>query len=155
MNTHANQPNDNARVLDCSVDDDDDTCPNGKIHLNSSLQHSLTYIFTEYLPGDELRHICRVAIVLAEHKNLDEEPISSPATYRVNWRRHAIHIVPPRILKTTNINQSSRWRGKRSHIYDHSFIATSSPSCRRIGRPTHGSSNRNTAYPNIPHPGNS
>ncbi|KAJ7169134.1 Gryzun, putative trafficking through golgi-domain-containing protein [Mycena crocata] len=62
------QDNEHARVLEASIDADND-------------------IPSDYLTGDEFCSVCRISMDLGEDLDLEESAIVGPGRYEVNWRR--------------------------------------------------------------------
>ncbi|KAJ6631526.1 Gryzun, putative trafficking through golgi-domain-containing protein [Mycena sp. CBHHK59/15] len=62
------EDNEHAKVLDASIDSDND-------------------IPSEYLTGDEFCDICRISLATGDDLDLEEEAITGPGRYEVKWRR--------------------------------------------------------------------
>lgn len=84
------QPGPHAKVLDCSIDEDeDDIASGGEYYTLFARIHAFTNVLAvslEWLPGDEFAAFCRVSLV-PEDELREEDAIAGPGEYEISWRR--------------------------------------------------------------------
>lgn len=82
-----------ARVLECSLDEDEDDVTSGTIiFFLSSMFYSW---LLDWLPGDEFAAMCRVSLSLEDEPGEEEDEddvISGPGEHELSWRRCATHL---------------------------------------------------------------
>lgn len=79
-----------ARVLECSLDEDEDDVTSGT--LINFLPLVFYLWFPEWLPGDEFAAVCRISLSLEDEPG-EDHVVSGPGEYELSWRRYATHLL--------------------------------------------------------------
>jgi len=81
-----------ARVLECSLDEDEDDVTSGTLSPFLMLVLVFYLWLTEWLPGDEFAAVCRISLSLEDEPGEDHE-VSGPGEYELSWRRCATRLL--------------------------------------------------------------